>query len=143
MKRRILIAGLLLCSLSPAFATTHFVGSYRDTIRPHGHKRSDAVGNANLDFCYRKTGQSRYEADTQAFKDCMKTRGDAWTSTKEVQDPPSRRHEDTFIDPDTGMSCQNVGGISICDPPQGTVRYQNRHGLNCTRTGIVSFCSNL
>jgi len=44
---------------------------------------------------------------------------------------------------DTGMSCRNIGGASICEPPQGTVHYQNRHGLNCTRTGIVSFCSNL
>lgn len=142
MTRSLVVAALLLCSLSQAYAASHAEMVYCDTIRPHGHKRSDAVGNASLDFCYRKTGASRYEADTPAFKDCMSTRGYRWVSSKQVRDPPSKR-DDTFIDPDTGMSCQNVGGASICSPPEGTVRYQNRHGLNCTRTGIVSVCSNM
>jgi hypothetical protein len=142
MRRAIIISGLLLCSLSHAYATTHYEMNYRDTIRPHGHKRSDAVYNSALDFCYSQTGLSRDDADTQAFKDCMKGRGFRWLSTRVVRDPPSRQKDDTFIDPDTGMSCRNIGGASICDPPQGTVKYQNRHGLNCTRTGIVSFCSN-
>jgi hypothetical protein len=73
----------------------------------------------------------------------MQDRGYRWLSTKLVQDPHSRQKDDIFIDPDTGMSCRNTGGASICDPPQGTVKCQNRHGLNCTRTGIVSICSNL
>jgi hypothetical protein len=47
-------------------------------IRPHGHKRSAAVGNANIELWYRKTGLTRYEVDTQAFKDCMMTRGYRW-----------------------------------------------------------------
>jgi len=59
-----------------------------------------------------------------------------------VQDPPGKGHDDGFIDPDTGMSCRNIGGASICDPLQGTVHYRNRHGLDCTRTGIVSVCTN-
>jgi hypothetical protein len=144
MKRVCIIAGLLVCSLSQAYATTHAEMVYRDIIRPHGHKRSDAIGNASLDFCYRQTGDSRSAADTEAFKSCMLTRGYRWVSTKWVQDPPRpRAKDDTFIDPDTGMSCQNVGGASVCSPPEGTVRYQNRHGLNCTRTGIVSVCSNM
>ena len=94
-------------------------------------------------LCYGQAGLSRGEADTQAFKDCMMGRSFRWLSTKLVQDAPSRQKDDTFIDPDTGMSCRNIGGASICEPPQGTVKYQNRHGLNCTRTGIVSVCSNL
>ena len=143
MKCAIIIAGLLLCSLSQACATTHYEMNYRDTVRPHGHPRSDAVYNSALNFCYSKTGMSRDKADTQAFKDCMKGRGYYWLSTKVVQDAHSRQKDDTFIDPDTGMSCRNIGGASICDPPQGTVKCQNRHGLNCTRTGIVSVCSNL
>jgi hypothetical protein len=143
MKRAVIIAGLLICSLSDAYATTHYEMSYRDTSRPHGHKRSDAVYNSALDFCYSQTGLSRDDADTRAFKDCMKGRGFRWLATKEVQDAPGRKRDDSFIDPDTGMSCRNIGGASICDPPQGTVKYQNRHGLNCTRTGIVSICSNL
>jgi hypothetical protein len=50
---------------------------------------------------------------------------------------------DTFIDPDTGMSCHNTGFASICQSPQGTVHYTNKHGLNCTRTGFASICTNL
>jgi hypothetical protein len=143
MKRAIAIAGLLLCSLSQAYATTHYEMNYRDTIRPHGHPRSSAVYNSALGLCYGQTGIARDAADTPEFKDCMKGRGYRWLSTKLVPDAPDRRQDDSFIDPDTGMSCRNIGGASICEPPQGTVKYQNRHGLNCTRTGIVSVCSNL
>jgi hypothetical protein len=52
--------------------------------------------------------------------------------------------EQTYIDPDTGMSCHDVGGGAICVPPQGTVRYyDSRHHLNCQRTGAVAVCTNL
>jgi hypothetical protein len=41
------------------------------------------------------------------------------------------------------MSCQTIGGVAVCDPPQGTVKYYDPdQGLNCTRTGLVSICSN-
>jgi hypothetical protein len=80
-------------------------------IRPHGHKRSAAIGNANIDFCYRKTGLTRYEVDTQTFKDCMMTRGYHWLSAGTVPDPPDvKSTDDSFIDPDTWMSCRDVGG---------------------------------
>jgi hypothetical protein len=143
MKRFVIVAGLLLCSFSQAWATTHYEMNYRDTIRPHGHARSQAVYDQALDSCYAQTGLSRDAADTQAFRVCMMGYGFRWRSTRLVQDPPSRQQDDSFIDPDTGMSCRNIGGASICEPPQGTVRYQNRQGLNCTRTGIVAICSNL
>ena len=90
-----------------------------------------------------RTQAVRDKADTQTFKDCMNGPGYHWLSTKVVQDARSRQKDDTFIDPNTGMSCRNISGASICDPPQGTVKYQNRRGLNCTRTGVVSVCSNL
>jgi hypothetical protein len=49
----------------------------------------------------------------------------------------------TYISPDTGMSCHTEGGIAVCDPPQGTVKYFDPdQGLWCTRTGLVSVCSN-
>ena len=48
-----------------------------------------------------------------------------------------------FIDPETGSRCYNRGGASICEPPHGTVRYTDKHGLSCTRTGAVSVCSNM
>ncbi len=80
-----------------------------------------------------------------AFEQCMRPHG--WVVDHCTPDPkPSvgaTQTSSTYIDPDTGMSCQDFGGIAVCDPPQGTVHYQNRKGLNCTRTGIVSVCSNL
>jgi hypothetical protein len=143
MKRSLIVCVLLLCTLNQAYAS-HSQVNFRDMIRPHGHKRSAAIGNANIEFCYRKTGLTRYEVDTQAFKDCMMTRGYRWVSTTTASDPPEAKPaDDSFIDPDTGMSCRDVGGGALCVPPQGTVHYQNRHGLNCTRTGIASVCSNL
>jgi hypothetical protein len=36
MKRAIVVAGLVWCSWSPAFATTHYEMNYRDIIRPNG-----------------------------------------------------------------------------------------------------------
>jgi hypothetical protein len=37
-----------------------------------------------------------------------------------------------------------MGGAAVCTPPNGTVKYYDpEQGLNCTRTGIVSVCSNL
>jgi hypothetical protein len=143
MQRAVIVTALVLFSLSPAFATTHYEMNYRDTVRPHGHKRSNAVYNSALNFCYNLTGLARDEADTPAFKECMKGRGFQWISTKLVQDAPSKHGDGSFIDPDTGLSCRNNGFASICGPPEGTVHYRNRHGLNCTRTGIVSVCSNL
>lgn len=143
MKRSIVVAVLLLCSLSQAYAGGPVV-NFRDTIRPHGHKRSAAIGKINIDFCYRKTGLTRYQVDTQAFKDCMMTRGYRWLSTTAEPVPSEAKSaDDSFIDPDTGMSCRDIGGGALCVPPQGTVHYHNRHGLDCTRTGIASVCSNL
>jgi hypothetical protein len=32
----------------------------------------------------------------------------------------------------------------VCDPPNGTVHYYDPdQGLNCTRTGMMSVCSNM
>jgi hypothetical protein len=143
MRRTLMIAALVLGSASAAFASSHYETTYYDTIRPNGHPRSDAIYNAALDDCYSQTGAARDGNDPPAFRACMTTHGYRWLSAKLVQDPASRQTDDSFIDPDTGMSCHNTGFASICEPPQGTVHYTNKHGLNCTRTGLVSICSNL
>jgi len=79
----------------------------------------------------------------------MTGRGYQWKWTKLVQDPESkasprqaRQNDDGYIDPDTGMVCHNAGIAAICVPPNGTVRYTNDDGLNCTRTGLMSLCTN-
>ncbi len=78
----------------------------------------------------------------------MKTHGFVWLSSKLVQDAPSRGAtseipKGSYIDSDTGLLCHNSDGASFCESPPAdmTVHYTNKHGLNCTRTGIVAVCT--
>jgi hypothetical protein len=73
MNRIIVTTALLLVTAVAAQAQP--VASYYDLIRPNGHPRSDAIHEADLNFCYRQTGQSRYSLDGPAFKKCMLSRG--------------------------------------------------------------------
>ena len=132
MKRLALGAALIAyCMLGAASAETDV---YRDTLRPGGHDRGMAAKFADG----RKCGLTRQNTftDRAALEACMQAHG--WILDHVVQDRPAR-----FIDPDTGMSCYDQDGASICEPPQGTVKYTNKHGLSCTRTGAMSVCSNL
>ena len=90
--RKLMLAVAILAAgmVSSASASTHGETTYYDTIRPHGHPRSLAVYNANLNACYSSSGESRTAVyDTPAFKQCMLTRGYRFEFTKVVQDPPS------------------------------------------------------
>jgi hypothetical protein len=90
--RKLMLAVAILAAgmVSSASASTHGETTYYDTIRPHGHPRSVAVYNANLNACYSSSGESRTAVyDTPAFKQCMLKRGYRFEFTKVVQDPPS------------------------------------------------------
>jgi hypothetical protein len=88
----------VLGTVAGAHATS--LDNYRDLIRPHGQKRSDAVFQATLDACYAQTGASRFHADTPAFKQCMLGRGFRWTWVRNVPEPRARASEpDTSYDP--------------------------------------------
>jgi hypothetical protein len=45
----------------------HSEYTYHDLVRPNGKPRSDAVFQADINFCYAQTGASR-DRDTPAFK---------------------------------------------------------------------------
>jgi hypothetical protein len=79
---------------------------FRDTLRPGGHDRSLAAKFADG----RKCGASRQNTftDSAAFQQCMQSRG--WVLDHVVADRSA-----TIIDPDTGLSCYNQGGASLCD----------------------------
>jgi hypothetical protein len=150
MNKVIITAALLIMSLSPALASSHYETTYHDNIRPKGRPRSDAVYNAALNDCYGKTGLSRDAKDTQAFRDCMTTHDYTWVSTKEVQDPPSKRvasriPKGHYIDYDHGLICHSEGIAAVCESPPAdmTIHYTSPSGLNCTRTGAMSICSNM
>jgi hypothetical protein len=89
MKRAIIACALLLAGTFAAQAY-HYNDTYRDLVRPNGKPRSDAIFNADLDACYRQTGQSRYaDGDTPAFKQCMLGRKWRWQSVSIVRSPSS------------------------------------------------------
>jgi hypothetical protein len=149
MKSFTVAAAFGLVSLSPALASQYNI-AFHDTQRPAGHHRRLAVAKAASATCFTQTGTSPEDAPTQAYKDCMNAQGFRWMATKLFKDPPAKQAASgipagRFIDSDTGMLCQDSGGAAICVPPPDnmTVRYTNKHGLGCTRTGAVSVCSNL
>ena len=55
MKRSIIVSVLLLCTLNQAYAS-HPQVNFRDMVRPHGHKRSAAIGNAMSNSAIAKPG---------------------------------------------------------------------------------------
>jgi hypothetical protein len=92
-------------------------------------------------------------APSAGYRSCMLQRGWKFLSVTRVRvSAPSESGFSSdaklkpghFIDRDTGMDCENIGGASVCGPPSGTVRYYDpEQGLNCTRSGPVSVCSNM
>ena len=85
MKRALLIVVALLASAAGAHAD-HYATIYHDLIRPHGHARDAAVGDANLEDCFHRTGDNRTRSDSLAFKRCMAGHGYRWMSTRLVRD---------------------------------------------------------
>ena len=76
----IAIAVALMCGLAAAHAGTS--DTYYDLVRPNGHPRSDAIFDADLNFCYGQTDASRTSQDTPAFKQCMLGRKWRWEFVK-------------------------------------------------------------
>jgi hypothetical protein len=90
--RKLMLAVAILATamVSSASASSHGETTYYDTIRPHGHPRSDAVYNAAVNACYSSSGESRMAVyDTPAYKQCMLSHGYRFEFTKVVQDAPS------------------------------------------------------
>jgi hypothetical protein len=86
MRRAIIACALLLAGTFAAQAY-HSNDTYYDLVRPNGQPRDDATFDADLNFCYRQTGASRYGlGDTPAFKQCMLGRKWRWQSVRIVRD---------------------------------------------------------
>jgi hypothetical protein len=129
MKRIILAVALALSTVAGAHADT---STY--TWLGKG-PLNDAQLQAAAQVCDQQYGVVQNGAITSAnYKRCMQKQGWRYRSTA---------REKSYIDPDSGMSCHDEGGGSVCVPPQGTVKYFDPdQGLPCTRTGLVSVCSN-
>ena len=109
MKRAVTVCALLLVGTFAAQAY-HSNDTYYDLVRPNGQPRSDAVFQADLNFCYQQTGASRYAQDTPAFKQCMLGRKWRWESVR-ITRSPSKGRPDCF---DVVPSC---GDQPSPDPP--------------------------
>jgi hypothetical protein len=121
-----------------SFALGAVVSAHADTSTYHWRGKgqwTDEQLQAAARVCDQRYGIVQNGAITSAnYRRCMLKQGWKYGGTA---------RERTYIDPDTGMSCHNEGGIAICDPPRGTVKYFDPdQGLPCTRTGLVSVCSN-
>ena len=124
-----------------------------------GYVGSPALSDAEFDdrlqadaaSCDAMVG-AQHGAPTSGYRSCMRQHGWKFLSVTRQKVPTSsdpnfssdaRLKPGHFIDHDTGMDCENIGGASVCSPPNGTVRYFDpEQGLNCTRSGLVSVCSN-
>jgi hypothetical protein len=80
------MSAMLLTSVVGAQAN-HYNVIYHDLIRPNGHPRAAAIGNANLEACFSQTGDSRVRSDSPGMKRCMAAHGYRWVSTRLVRDP--------------------------------------------------------
>jgi hypothetical protein len=71
-----MIAGALFLGLASNAQARQYIDHYYDTIRPHGHKRSDAIDDANDRYCDHKVGVQSFDApDSTAYRQCMSSRG--------------------------------------------------------------------
>ena len=122
--RKLMLAVAILATgmISSASASSHGESTYYDTIRPHGHPRSDAIYNANVNACYSSSGESRTAVyDTPAFKQCMLSRGYRFEYTKVVQDPSatSRSVAQSYSGPSLTIS---IGGGDMASLSLGCAR---------------------
>ena len=106
------ISAALMCGLAAAYAGTN--DTYHDLVRPNGHARSDAIFEADLNFCYGQTGASRYSQDTPAFKQCMLGRKWRWESVKTVRNSSSNGVTYNRDSPDPNVGWHWQGGMRTC-----------------------------
>jgi hypothetical protein len=138
-----------------ANAATYNYTDHWDYIRKHALSaaETDTQVQADAESCNGMVG-AQHGMPTAAYRSCMLQHGwkfSSLTRTRVPDEPADPNFSANvklapghFIDHDTGLYCQNMGGASVCDPPNGTVHYyEPDQGLNCTRTGMMSVCSNM
>ena len=105
---------LAILPLSAAQAADTYY--FKDILRPHGQARSMSAKLADGRSC--GASGTSFSGDVKKFEQCMRAHG--WVVDRYVPDSKTRvatgKRSSTYIDPDTGMSCRNVGGVAICVP---------------------------
>jgi hypothetical protein len=138
-KRGIAISVALMCGLAAAYAGT--TDTYYDLVRPNGQPRSDAIFDADLDFCYGQTGASRSSADTPAFKQCMLGRKWRWESVQTVRDPsaPAVTYNRDSKNPNIGWHWENGWRVchQDCDNPPADTPARPGSGYTCKNVQVL------
>jgi hypothetical protein len=118
MRRTIVVCAALLSGVAGAQAD-QAVMKYYDRVRPHRRPRSDAIHQADLNYCYNQTGADRNLPDTPAFKKCMLGRGYRWLSTGVAPSPSAPANSSSAVtynrdskDPTVGWHWE--GGSRVC-----------------------------
>jgi hypothetical protein len=141
-----LLAALLISGAANA-ATYHYTDHWDYIRKPAlSDAEFDSQLQADASTCDGMVGPAS-GMPTPAYRRCMLQHGWKFLSvTRDRVDEPAdpnfssnaRLAPGHYIDHDTGMDCQNMGGAAVCSPPNGTVRYYDPdQGLNCTRSGLV------
>ena len=135
-------------------ATYHYTDHWDYIRKPAlGEAEFDARLQTDAATCDSMIG-AQHGMPTSAYRSCMLRHGWKFLSVTRLRVPTdptdpnfssnAKLKPGHFIDHDTGMDCENIGGASVCGPPSGTVRYHDpEQGLNCTRSGLVAICSNM
>jgi hypothetical protein len=142
------VAAIASLLVSTAAGAASYTGHYKYVGPPSQH--SDDKLQADLATCDGVYGV-QHATPSKSYLSCMRQQG--WKFLYETRDKDTgsgatssnvKLKPGHYIDRDSGMDCQNFGGVAVCDPPNGTVHYFDPdQGLPCTRTGIVSICSNM
>ncbi|WP_338692060.1 hypothetical protein V5279_38100 [Bradyrhizobium sp. 26S5] len=112
MKRIVIVAALLMSAAVQAHADQLTVRWY-DTIRPHGHKRPNAVGMAAVSACNQRLGEPDQGYIPEAFKDCMRGFGYRFMSdTLKRSERPATVYNRDSRDPSVGWHTEN--GMRVC-----------------------------
>jgi hypothetical protein len=147
-----LLAGALAGGSAQA-ASYHYTDHWDNVAKPAlSSAEFDSRLQADAAICDSMVGPA-HGAPTASYRACMRQRGWKFLSVTRVRVPETSDPNFSsnakvapghFIDHDSGMDCENIDGAAVCSPPNGTVRYYDPdQGLNCTRSGLVSVCSNM
>ena len=154
MKRLIVATVVLMGALAsvPAFAETE---QYDFDLIHRPSTVTDAQVDAGVEVATKAcdpAGKQSYGSKT--FLGCMRGKGYKFVRIEHKKSPPvdsdpyfsstAKVKPGHFIDHDSGLDCKSMGWGDICSAPKGTVHYYDPdQQLPCTRTGMLSICSNM
>ncbi len=112
--KRLIVAGVLILSGVLNAQADQFVVRWYDTIRPHGHKRANSVGQAALAHCNAAVGAYTTNV-SPAYRTCMAGEGYRLMSARMRRTPISDgvvTYDKDSRDPNIGWHTE--GGFRVC-----------------------------